>query len=201
MNKIKTISIYCGASAGHHPIYKEAAQKMAQQLLAHNLALVYGGGSVGLMGELADYMMANGGEVIGVMPRFLVEKEIAHTEISELHVVETMSERKQKLAELSDAFILLPGGIGSLDEFFDMLTGAQLGLHNKPRGILNTAHYYDDLIFFLNDAVLKGFWNQANQSRLMIESEAEKLVPALLNYRGSLVNRWENAENLEETPQ
>jgi uncharacterized protein (TIGR00730 family) len=188
---IRNISVFCGASAGTNPVYVALAKQLADALLATNMNLVYGGAKVGLMGELAAHLLAGGGKVIGVMPTFLSEKEIAHTGISELHLVDTMSERKNLIMELSDAFILMPGGIGSLDEFFEVLTLAQLGVLNKPRGILNVANYYDDLVKFLDHAVKEDFWNKPNRSRLFIENDPMLMINKFLHYQEPSINRWQ----------
>lgn len=188
--KINRICVFCGASKGINPIYTEAARDLAKVMLDANIGLVYGGASIGLMGEMADCMVAGGGEVIGVMPSLLMDREIAHPDITELHVVDSMSDRKNLLDELSDAFIMMPGGVGTLDEFFEVLTLAQLGVHNKPRGVLNVANYYDDLLKFLDHSVSEAFWNPMNQERMLIETSSSKLVQALINYNSPLINRW-----------
>ncbi|MEO8402175.1 MAG: TIGR00730 family Rossman fold protein [Gammaproteobacteria bacterium] len=190
MKKIKTLCVFCGASKGISPIYAEAARQLADVILAADMTLVYGGGNVGLMGELAHHMTTSGGKIIGVMPDFLIKNEIAHTELSEFHIVDSMSARKTLITELSDAFVLLPGGIGSLDEFFEIITLSQVGLHNKPRGILNTAHYYDDLLKFLDHSVKEQFWNSENRDRIIIEENPQELVNGLLNYNAPLFDRW-----------
>jgi uncharacterized protein (TIGR00730 family) len=187
---IKNICIYCGASKGSSPVYAEAARQLADVILKAGLSLVYGGGNVGLMGELADRMISQGGKVIGVIPQFLVEKEVAHTQLTELHIVESMSERKKWLHEISDAYILLPGGIGSLDEFFETITLSQLGIHNKPRGILNTASYYDNLLKFLDHSVEQNFWNATNRDRVIVEENPQKLLSAVMNYQAPVFSRW-----------
>jgi uncharacterized protein (TIGR00730 family) len=187
---IKNICVFCGASKGSNPIYAESARQFVDVIYQAGMTLVYGAGSVGIMGEIADHMLSLGGKVIGVTPHFLAKKEVVHTQLSELHLVNTMSERKQLLREIADAFVLLPGGIGSLDEFFDMITLAQLGLHNKPRGVLNTANYYGDLLKFLDSSVEQNFWNATNRARVIAEEDPRKLISGLMNYQAPVFSRW-----------
>lgn len=155
MLKLNRIAVFCGASKGIKKEYAEAAKKLAIFFCENNIGLVYGGCRIGLMQVLADTMLDFKGDVIGVIPRFLMDRELAHEEIAELHLVDTLSERKAKIAEMADAFILLPGGAGSLDEFFEMLTWNKVGLQNKPCAILNTAHFFDPLIQFIDHATVR----------------------------------------------
>lgn len=189
---INNICVFCGASKGASSIYEESARELADALLKAGMTLVYGGARLGLMGVLAEQMMNEGGKVIGVIPQFLIDREIAYTQLTELHIVDTMRERKRRLNEISDAFILLPGGIGSLDEFFEIITLSQLGLHNKPRGILNTANYYNDLIQFLDYSVKEEFWNTPNRDRLIIDNNPNRLLQSILNYQAAPVDRWDH---------
>jgi uncharacterized protein (TIGR00730 family) len=189
-NTNKKICVFCGASKGLNPLYAEIARQVAHIFLEKKITLVYGGAKVGLMGELADTMMAGGGEVIGVMPKFLFDREVAHTDITKLHVVDTMSERKNLLMAISDGFITLPGGIGSLDEFFEVLTLAQLGQHNKPSGVLNVAHYYDDLLRFMQHSVAENFWNSTNHNRVIVNEDPRQLIESVLHFNAPVVNRW-----------
>jgi uncharacterized protein (TIGR00730 family) len=189
-NTSKKICVFCGASKGTQSIYSTMARKLASIFLEQNITLVYGGAKVGLMGEMAEAIMEGGGRVTGIIPSFLRDKEIANTQITDLQVVDTMSERKKRLIEISDGFILLPGGIGSLDEFFEVLTLAQLGQHNKPSGILNVGHYYDDLLKFLAHSVNETFWNLTNHNRVIIEEDPQRLMDKVLDYHVSLTNRW-----------
>lgn len=191
MKSLQNICVFCGASSGNQPDYSQSAIELADAMLKENLSLVYGGGKVGLMGVIAERMIAKGGNVIGVMPQFLVDKEIAHPGLNKLHIVESMSERKNQIIDISDAFILLPGGIGSLDEFFEVITLAQLGLHNKPRGILNTSNYYQHLIKFLDHAVDEQLWNTTNRNRLIIENDPVNLLDKLIGYCEPVANRWD----------
>jgi hypothetical protein len=184
------ICIFCGSSSGTRPAYSDAARALAQALLRHGVGLVYGGGCVGLMGTIADAVMKGGGEVIGVIPDALVERELAHGDITELIVVRSMHERKAKMAELSDAFIAMPGGFGTFEEFCEMITWAQLGLHRKPCGILNVDGYYDPLLALFDHAVAEGFLRPANR-RLVIEAkDPESLLGVLASYTFTRVEKW-----------
>ncbi len=190
MNQIKKLCVYCGASAGSDYRYTEAAQQLAALFLNSDIGLVYGGGKVGLMGILADAVLGNGGEVIGVMPECLVEKEIAHSGITKLHIVASMHERKLLISDLADGFILLPGGSGSLDEFFEIVTWAQLGFHAKPCGILNVANYYDDLLKFLDNAVNKNFMKPIFRDMIIVENKPNDLLQRFTNYLPPKEYRW-----------
>lgn len=191
MSKINRLCVFCGASKGEKKEYIDAANQFARLLVSANIGLVYGGARVGLMGVLADSMLQMNGEVIGVMPKFIAEHEIAHEEITELHLVDTMHERKALMADLSDGFVMLPGGAGTLDEFFEIMTWSQLALHNKPFGILNTENYYDHLLKFLDNAVAESFIKPMYRDRMLVNNEPQKLLNAFLNYRESAVSRWE----------
>ena len=176
---IKTVCVFCGANAGLRPVFSDAAKALGTLMARRNLAVVYGGGNVGLMGVLADAALTAGGEVIGVIPKSLMERELAHTGVSELHVVATMHERKALMADLSDAFIALPGGFGTLDEFFEILTWAQLGIHSKPCGVLNVDSYFDNLLAFLDRAVKEGLLLAQNRRLFAVEHDASTLLEAL----------------------
>ena len=194
----KKICVFCGANKGRQQIYTDITRELAQIFIDQKITLVYGGAKIGLMGEMADTVLAGGGEVIGVMPRLLVDKEVSHKKITELHIVDTMAERKQVLMDLSDGFILLPGGLGSLDEFFEVLTLAQLGLHNKPSGILNVAGYYDDMLKFLENSIQENFVNHSNYSKIIIENDPVKLTNAIINYNEPMATRWDKVTTLIE---
>lgn len=168
--------MFCGSSTGVHPQYVDAARRFGQVIAESGRELVYGGGRVGLMGALADAALSAGGHAIGVMPRALVEKERAHTGLTRLHVVESMHERKARMADLADAFVLLPGGFGSWDEFCEVLTWAQLGIHQKPCGILNVAGYYDSLFAMMDRAVRDGFLRPVDRDMIVVDDEAERLL-------------------------
>lgn len=179
MRAMRRICVFCGSRSGGRPEYAAAARDLGVLLAGHNLCLVYGGGKVGLMGVLADAVMAAGGEVIGVIPASLADREVAHGGITELRVVSTMHERKALMAELSDAFIALPGGFGTLDETFEILTWAQLGLHTKPCGILNAGGYFDSLLVFLDSAVQEGFLQPAHRKLLLQAENPDMLLRKL----------------------
>ena len=172
---MKSITVFCGSSFGSDEIYKEQATLLGQTLAKQNIQLIYGGANVGLMGAVADGALEGGGKVIGVLPHFLQSKEIAHKQLTELVLVETMHERKTKMNDLCDGVIVLPGGYGTLEEFFEMITWAQLGLHKKPIGILNIDGFYDELIKLVQTMVDKGFLKQINREMLLISDTIEKL--------------------------
>lgn len=174
--KINQLAIFCGAQQGTRIEYTEIAKQLIDLFVKEGIGLVYGGGNVGLMGVLADHMLKLNGKVIGVIPDFLVAKEQAQQNLTELHIVSSLHERKELMYQLSDGFILLPGGAGSLDEFFEIFTWRQLGLHNKPCGILNIINYYDLLIQFLNHAVSEQFLKSHNREIIMIENSPELLL-------------------------
>jgi uncharacterized protein (TIGR00730 family) len=175
----RRVCVYAGSTAGARPQYADAARALARVLCARRRGIVFGGSRAGLMGALADEALARGGEVIGVIPRYLVEREVAHQSLTDLHVVATMHERKALMAELADAFVALPGGIGTLEELVEMLTWAQLGLHAKPIGILNVDGYYDGLLAFLQHAVGEGFLSPATRELLTVRSDPEALLDEL----------------------
>ena len=175
---MKSVCVYCGASTGSDPVYAEAAVELARALAARGLRVVYGGAHVGLMGLIADTALEAGAEVVGVIPKVLVEWEVAHTGLTELHVVENMHERKAKMAELADAFVALPGGIGTLEELIEVYTWSYLGIHDKPFAVLNTAGYYDGFTAFLDHAVGQGFLRPEVRARLLVAPDAEALLAA-----------------------
>ncbi len=190
--KIKRIVVFCASSSGHGEVYIQAA-KVAGQVFANNdIQLIYGGGRVGLMGVIADAVMEHGGEVIGVIPKFLNSKEIGHTEITELIEVETMHERKAKMNSLCDGVIALPGGFGTLEELFEMITWAQLGLHKKPIGILNVNGYYDHLIALIQHMVDSGLLKKENQEMVLVADNMEKLLEQMDQYEAPAVPKWLN---------
>ena len=187
--------MFCGASPGLRPVYAEATGEMARLLVAEGIGVVYGGGGVGLMGELADAVLAQEGEIIGVIPRALVEKEIGHREVADLRVVDSMHERKALMAELSDAFIALPGGLGTLEELFEVYTWAQLGLHDKPCGLLNVEGYYDGIGEFLDHAVRERFVRAEHRAMLIVEPEPRALLDRLQAFEpGAVAPKWIDRE-------
>jgi uncharacterized protein (TIGR00730 family) len=176
LRRVERICVFCGASPGARPEYREATADLARLLVKEGIGVVYGGGGVGLMGALADAVIAEGGEVTGVIPRALVEREIAHRDVIDMRVVGSMHERKALMAELADAFIALPGGLGTLEELFEVYTWAQLGLHRKPCALLNVAGYYDGIEDFLAHAVTERFLREEHRELLMIERDPSALL-------------------------
>lgn len=187
---MKRITVFCGSSKGYDPVYIDRAHELGTLLAKLNYEVVYGGTRIGLMGALADGALQKEGKVTGVLPRFLKEKEIAHEELSELILVDTMHERKVKMRELSDAAIALPGGFGTMEEFFEMLTWGQLGIHKKPVGMLNINGFYDKLDQFLDDMVKQGFLNAENKQMVLFSSSSEELISLLESYEPPDVEKW-----------
>src|SRR5919112_5838909 len=179
---LSRICVFCGTNPGSRPEYGAAARELGQILAERGIELVYGGASVGIMGELADSVHEHGGHVTGIIPQQLMEKEAAHTGIPNLIVVASMHQRKSQMADMSDAFIALPGGIGTLEGFFEILTWAQLGIHAKPSGILNVAGYFDELIRFLDHAVQEGFLTEEHREAIMMEREPGTLLERMQAY-------------------
>jgi uncharacterized protein (TIGR00730 family) len=185
---MKRICVFCGSSPGHDPRYLEAARTMGHTLARRGLGLVYGGGSVGLMGAVADAALAAGGEVIGVIPQVLQIRELAHRSLTTLHVVGSMHERKALMAELSDGFVALPGGMGTLEELSEVLTWAQLGLHARPVGLLDVAGYYQPLADFFDRAVGAGFLRPAHRALLLVGHEPGALLDRFAAWRGPVLD-------------
>jgi len=184
------IAIYCGSSRGLDPIYATTAAEMAAYLANQGIGIVYGGGNVGIMGVIADAALAAGGEVIGVIPESLLAKELGHGGVTELHVTRSMHERKQKMVDLSNAFIALPGGFGTLDELFETLTWLQLGFHGKPVGLLNAAGFFDHLLTFLDHMSSTGFLTPKHRSSLITETEPEALLKAIRAFEPDTCEKW-----------
>ena len=184
------ICVYAGSNPGADPAYGEAAADLARVLTGRGIGVVYGGARVGLMGILADTALEAGGEVIGVMPRGLVDREIGHTGLTELHVVASMHERKALMAELSDGFVALPGGAGTLEELIEVYTWSQLGLHAKPMGVLNVNGYYDGLAALLDHAVREGFLRREHRAAMHAEPTAEALLERFDGWRPSGMGKW-----------
>lgn len=178
---IQSLCIFCGSKKGRHPVYASTAATIGRELAARNIQLIYGGGSVGLMGVLADACLNAGGRVTGVITEKLMELEVGHDNLSELCVVDTMLERKTAMAERSDAFISLPGSIGTLDELFEMLTWKQLEVHSKPSGLLNINGYFDNLLALLKNIVDEEFLSQFHADQLLVDTDFEKLLEQLEN--------------------
>lgn len=187
---MKRITVFCGSSFGNEQEYQVQATLLGKTLATQHIGLVYGGANVGLMGAVADGALQAGGEVIGVLPVFLRDKEIAHTGLTQLILVDSMHERKTKMSELCDGVIALPGGYGTLEEFFEMLTWAQLGLHKKPIGILNIGGFYDALTTLVQTMVDKGFLKEINQQMILISDNVEELLKKMKNYEAPAVGKW-----------
>ena len=190
MSGIRRICVYCGANVGARPAYAEAARRLGEFLGAQKLGLVYGGGNVGLMGVLADAALLAGAEVIGVIPRALMARELGHQGCTVLRVVETMHERKAAMAEFADAFIALPGGLGTLDELFDSMAWAQLGLHQKPIGLLEVEGFFAPLVAYLDRAVAEGFVRAEHRAALTVATEPEVLLERFTTYQAPEVGKW-----------
>jgi uncharacterized protein (TIGR00730 family) len=188
----RRVCVFCGSSSGTDPVYAHAAREMGQLLASRGIALVYGGGNVGLMRQIADAALAANGTVIGVIPKHLEAHELAHRGLTELRVVASMHERKATMADLSDAFIALPGGLGTFEEVFEVATWRQLGIHVKPVGFLNVAGYYDLLAAFLATSVEKGFVRAEHRRLIAMEREPAALLAALSVSEGMRVDRWLN---------
>jgi uncharacterized protein (TIGR00730 family) len=192
---VRRVCVFCGSSPGARPAYAEATAEVARLLVGDGIGIVYGGGHVGLMGVLADTAMAAGGEVIGVMPQALVDREIGHTAITELRVVGSMHERKAVMTELSDAFVALPGGAGTLEELFEVYTWAQLGLHSKPCALLDVDGYYSGLAAFLDHAVEERFLREEHRAALMVEDDPVRLLDRLREFEpGAVAPKWIDRE-------
>ncbi len=187
---MKRVCVFTGSSPGARPEYADAARQFGAELAARGYELVYGGGRVGLMGVIADSVLASGGRAIGVIPENLVAKEIGHAGLTELHIVKSMHERKALMADLSDAFVAMPGGIGTLEEFFEVLTWAQLGLHAKPCGLLQVAGYFDALLRLLDHAMQERFVKAEHMSMLIASPSPTELLDRLAAYRAPLVDKW-----------
>ena len=185
-----TVCVFCGSSMGHRPAYLEAAKAVADYFVKHNLRLVYGGASVGLMKILADTLLENGKEVIGIMPGLLIDKEVAHHGISQLIEVESMAERKVKMVEMSDGFIALPGGFGTFDELTEVLIYNQLRIMDKPVGILNTDGYFDKMLAFFDHAVNEGFVRAEHRQNLLVSDNVETLFGMMARYSPVSMGKW-----------
>lgn len=195
-NAMRALTVFCGANTGADPRYTQVARQMGELLAQENITLVYGGGKVGLMGVIADAVLENGGKVIGVIPHFLAHKEIEHPGVKEMYYTETMHERKMKMFELSDGAIAMPGGFGTLDEIFELCTWAQLGLHEKPLGMLNILGFYDNLLAFLNRAVTDEFLKSENRGLILDATKPQDLLEKLRNYHPIHVPKWIRKEDV-----
>ena len=187
---MRSICVFCGSRPGVRPAYRAAAEFLGKTLAERGLELVYGGGNVGLMGAVADACLAAGGKVVGVIPRALMEWEVGHEGLSRLEVVDSMHTRKARMAELADGFIALPGGLGTFEELFEILTWAQLGIHHKPCAVLNVDGYFDGFLQFLDSAVAQGFLRGEHRALLMVSPHLNDLLEQMANYRSPIHEQW-----------
>jgi len=187
---MRRVCVFSGSSPGARPEYAAAARALGGALVGRGLGLVYGGAKVGLMGVIADAVLAGGGEVIGIIPKRLMTKELAHPGLAELRVVASMHDRKREMADLADAFVALPGGIGTLEELTEVLSWAQLGLHAKPCGVLDVAGYFGRLVGFLDHAVVERFLQPAHRAMLVVADDPDDLLARLAAYRAPAVEKW-----------
>jgi uncharacterized protein (TIGR00730 family) len=187
---MKNVCVFTGSNGGARGDYPLAARALGRELVARGMGLIYGGGRVGLMGVIADEVLARGGRVLGVTPQALVEKEVIHTGLSDLRVVNTMHERKALMADHADGFVAMPGGFGTLDEFFEIVTWAQLGLHRKPCGFLNVAGYYDPLLRFIEHSVAEGFVRREHAAGIAVAAEPGELLERMAAHRPPRVEKW-----------
>lgn len=190
---IRSLCVFCGSNSGNDPIYANAARDFGALLAKSNIALVYGGGHVGLMGIVADAVLAGGGNAIGVIPRMLWDREVGHCNLTELHIVESMHERKAMMASLSEAFVALPGGLGTLEEIFEVWTWAQLGIHRKPLGFLDVLGFYTPLLSSLDGAVDAGFIRAQYRSMAIVDGDPALLLRRLSEYEPPVVEKWISA--------
>ncbi|SAK54885.1 LOG family protein [Caballeronia catudaia] len=193
---MKAVCVYCGSATGARPVYAEAAKAFGRALVENNLALVYGGGRVGLMGLIADEVLAAGGRAVGVIPELLVAKEVGHTDLTELHVVPDMHERKKMMADLSDAFVAMPGGVGTFEEFFEVYTWAQLGYHQKPVGLLDVNGYFDPLMAMLRHTVEEGFMRAPLLDMIQVAAEPDAMIARLKAYTPPANDKWATNRNV-----
>jgi uncharacterized protein (TIGR00730 family) len=193
---MRSICVFCGANFNGDPVLKQTVEQLAQVMAARDIALVFGGGKVGVMGLLADAMIANGGKTIGVIPQFLMDKEVGHTGLTELHIVDNMHQRKQLMSDLCDGVIMLPGGFGTLEEFFEVLTWLQLGLHQHPIGVLNVNGFYDFLLKQMDVMVEQRFLKENNRKLVITSADAIELVELMNNFKVEPDEVWFRDRNL-----
>jgi len=187
---VKSICVYCGSNFGTDPIYRTVAEELGRALVARGQTLIYGGGNVGLMGVVADTVMQGGGEVIGIIPRSLMEREVGHRGVTRLEVVESMHERKTRMAELCDAFVAMPGGWGTLEELAEAATWTQLGIHRKPVGLLNVEHFYDPFLAYLDNAVTAGFIRPPHRGLVVSSDTVEGVLKAVETAELPVLQKW-----------
>lgn len=193
---MRSVCVFCGSSTGKNSIYKGAAIKLGRLMPEKGLTLVYGGGNIGLMGEIAQSVIQNGGKAIGVIPQFLVEKELVYDKLTEIRVVETMHERKAIMADLADAFIAMPGGFGTLEETVEVLTWAQLGLHEKPIGLLNIDGYFNHLNDFFKHMIVEGFLQGEYKDLLLVRKDPNALLDSLSTFKMPQIDKWGNLNKI-----
>jgi len=193
---LRSLCVYCGSNPGRQSAYREAATTLGREMAARGIELIYGGASIGVMGAIADSVIQHGGRAIGIIPHSLATREVAHSGLDELIVVNSMHERKAKMAERADGFIALPGGWGTIEEIFEMLTWAQLGFHDKPCGLLNVAGYYDHLSRFVEHTIDQLFVREAYRPMMMIEADVTTLLDRFLHYRAPQVKKWIGPEEI-----
>jgi uncharacterized protein (TIGR00730 family) len=193
---MKSVCVFCGSNFNGDPVLKQAVEQLAEVMVSRNITLVFGGGKVGVMGLLAEAVLQKGGKAIGVIPQFLMDKEVGHTGLTELHIVENMHQRKQLMSDLSDGIIMLPGGFGTLEEFFEVLTWLQLGLHNKPVGVLNVKDFYDLLLKQMDVMVEQQFLKPANRKLVLTSVDAIELVSLMENFNAVPDEVWFRDRNL-----
>lgn len=193
---MKRIAVFCGASSGSNSIYKESATHVGQVLAQQQIELVYGGASIGIMGAVADSILAAGGKAIGVLPSFFTNREVAHEHLTQMIIVETMHERKMTMHDLSDGIIALPGGFGTMEELFEILTWGQLGLHQKPMGLLNVNGFYDPLIRMMDHMVSEGFLMEINRKMVLISDDIEALLVQMREYQAPALGQWLKREGV-----
>ena len=193
---LRRLCVFCGSSKGGNPAYLAAAKEVGRTLAQRGIGLVYGGGNVGLMGALADAALAAGGHVIGVIPEALLAKEVGHRGLPDLRVVKSMHERKALMAELSDGFLALPGGFGTFEEFFEVLTWSQLSFHTKPCGVLNVAGFFDPLLNFLDHAAAEGFVRPAHRELVLADADLNQLLQKMATFQPPVVHKWVDRDAL-----
>ncbi len=194
MNKLKSICVFCGSNNGNDPAVAKAASELGMLFARRGITMIYGAGKIGVMGSIAESALENGGKVVGVIPEFLKLKEVVHLGLTELVTTENMHQRKMKMQEVSDGFIALPGGMGTLEELFEIVTWLQLGLHQKPIGVLNVNGFYDPLIVLLENMVEKGFISSNNYNLLLIDDNLDGLLQKMENFKRPSVTKWLNKQ-------
>jgi uncharacterized protein (TIGR00730 family) len=187
---LKRLCVFCGSSGGIDPVHRQVAADFGRLLVSDGIELVFGGGSVGMMGAVADAVLQAGGRVTGVIPRFLATRELLHEGVTDLRLTDNMHERKALMSELSDAFVALPGGLGTFEELFEVLTWAQLGLHDKPIGLLNSAGYFDPLVAMIDRAIADGFCRDEHRRLFIVDDQPSRLMHRLRDYQPPPVKKW-----------